>query len=367
MATTKTPRLNLAKQAAGDNPGSWQVDLNTGFDDADARFFRTGTDDPNTAETADFIGQKYYESDIKLWWRATVTGSSGRWVRDGDEIDGVITHPSAPTTLAEDYPHGHLNAIYERLSDTEVQLETLGGDTGYADISGGRETWSGPFIFDITTDLEGAQTEDPSTWYYAYLDNLTTPGTLLPVVSKTAPDDIAGTKPLYHPTLADHRYVGSFFNNASSHIQKFIVTPGGLILFGPTIDAAFKHKFTPVAAQADYRSQALSLPRTAQSAKLMAILDGDGGQTYMAIAQSDAAVASLPAANPPQFLSTAAFDNAAAIMNVGTADYDSLELELAIANRASPAFKYGTNNASGADNFEVVLRGYRDLGIPRGY
>ena len=367
MATTVTPRLGLKKQAAGDNPGTWNVDLNAGFDDADAKFFRAGTDDPNIAETADFIGQRYHRTTDDYWWTATATGSPGTWVSDFAIIDADVNHPVIPTTLPTDYPHGHLVARLSWLSTTEVQLRPVGGNTIYYDSSGTRVNITGDFVFDITTDREAAQTLDPGIAYYLYLDNDTTPGTPLPVVSKTVPFDMGTAKPGYHPTLTDHRCVGSIWFNLISQISKFTAFPGGRIIFDSnnTTGDFFILNLT-LTGQAALRSRVLNVPKTALSCRLHAMFHSHASQDgYMVIAKSDATMTVSAQIVP---FSMVAFipDDPVVILQQNTNRSVVSDFDMIIADRTAPAFKYGHDNSL-PKMFEVKIVGYTDLWAPRNY
>ena len=65
MATTTTARLGFKLQAAGDNPGAWEVDLNQGLQDAEDRFFKSGIVDPNTdLIESDYIGAELFAAAV---------------------------------------------------------------------------------------------------------------------------------------------------------------------------------------------------------------------------------------------------------------------------------------------------------------
>jgi len=78
VATTKTARLNLAKQDAGDT--DWNTDLDQGFDDADDRLLKVSSDngdasDPNVGPiVGDYVGQKYIDETSnppRVWYCTT--------------------------------------------------------------------------------------------------------------------------------------------------------------------------------------------------------------------------------------------------------------------------------------------------------
>lgn len=83
MALTKTTRLNLAKQDAGDT--SWHINQNAGMDDADARLFQSGAGNPiDAAVVPHYAGQWYHETDADIMWLATTALATG-W-KKGTEI-----------------------------------------------------------------------------------------------------------------------------------------------------------------------------------------------------------------------------------------------------------------------------------------
>jgi len=80
MAVTATSKLALNKQDAGD--ASWHTALNAGFDNAEARFMRFGTADPNVGETCNYVGQLYIRTSASppRIWIGTVAASPGTWL-----------------------------------------------------------------------------------------------------------------------------------------------------------------------------------------------------------------------------------------------------------------------------------------------
>jgi len=100
MAITQTPRLNLGKQDEADL--DWEVGLNTGFDDADARLLKISSDnsdnpDPNaetpTVVDGDYIGQRYIDetpAGEKRVWICTTPGTPPTGVWELLATEGVI-------------------------------------------------------------------------------------------------------------------------------------------------------------------------------------------------------------------------------------------------------------------------------------
>ena len=370
MATTTTPRLGLKTQAAGDNPGTWEVDLNLGLLSAEDKFQITAAGDPNVALQADFIGQRYHDTDDDYWYTARDTAAPSDWVSDFETIDADVVHPTFPLTLVGDYPHGHLNAALEWLSITEVQLLPLGGNIIYYDDLGTRVTLAaGAFIFDITTDLEGAQTEDASTAYYLYMDNLTVPGVPEPVVSKTPPDDIgdvSGDGPGYHPTLASHRCVGSFWNNSSSAIAEFRIMRDGMVLFDSRPRDFTDHYISLNAvANAGLRNQTLGIPLTAEACRLQLFMWAHGSNdSYVVFAQGGAAQ-TMADLSPPVGINT--YADADLFLQQDNGRSVNVVWEVPIVTRSAPAFRYGHNDNSDPQLVEAMILGYRDLWAPHNF
>lgn len=369
MATTVTPRLGLKKQAAGDNPGAWEVDLNAGFDDADAAFFLSGTVTPNDPGVeSTYIGQRYYDSVTGLWWTATeIADPSTAWVSDLTTLDAAITHPDSVEI-------GALVGTLEWLNATDVILRPLHGTVLLVDISGTGVTNAGAITFDIANDREGAQTEDASTPYYLYLDNLTTPGTLFPLVSKTPPDNTTGTKPGYHPTLVDHRCVGSIFNDSGLDLAKFTMENGFVRYDDITRDHTdFTHGLN-LSGQSALRSQSVNLPETATMMQIAATL---GGATsirgvYMAFAKAGATTTGFPSAGPYHALNDSEFVECAFILQSGesgqglnTKGSAAATFELDNATPATPVVLHGHNLSTDPANCDITILGYQDQWAPK--
>ena len=244
-------------------------------------------------------------------------------------------------------------------------MRPLGGSTIYADISGGRETHSGDFTWDINdaAHREGAQTEDASTPYYLYFDNLTTPGTLLPIISKTPPDDYGGTKPGYHPTLADHRCVGSGWNNVLSDLVKSHWLPGGDVMFSEH-DNDHEHALIGTATTS-WRNEVVKLPVTCMDVRLsMSGTRGPGAAGGIMVG-ADGATGVLGGGDP----TTAGMKNVL-MHSITTAAGDlsgvSVQGSIPIVTPATPAISYAVT-AINLSNFFMVVTGYRDKWAPKGF
>jgi hypothetical protein len=76
---TPTPRLALNKQVAGDP--AWDAALNTGFDNADARFLIVRAGTPVGVQQGFYVGQLCLDTNTTqpTQWICTVVGNPGTW------------------------------------------------------------------------------------------------------------------------------------------------------------------------------------------------------------------------------------------------------------------------------------------------
>ena len=88
MAVTATPRLGLKKQDAGDS--AWHTALNSGMDDADARFMTTTAGTPVGVQQGFFVGQLHMQTSTPTptVWICTVVGSPGTWILFSQLVHG---------------------------------------------------------------------------------------------------------------------------------------------------------------------------------------------------------------------------------------------------------------------------------------
>jgi len=81
MATVQLD-VGLKTLAHGDQPGTWDVDANSGFQDANSRLTLSGSGDPNTVQTGYWPGQLYWDTMHLVHWIFNGTkGQNTGWVR----------------------------------------------------------------------------------------------------------------------------------------------------------------------------------------------------------------------------------------------------------------------------------------------
>ena len=121
MATTKTTRLQLAKQGLSDT--GWHTDLNAGFDDADDRLLQEGAGTPVGSITPDFESQYYRDQTADVLWIAT-----GAVNTDWKRVDEAIldTEANIGAMDAEEFAH-----ILAYATDTDT-LWLAWDDGGYS-------------------------------------------------------------------------------------------------------------------------------------------------------------------------------------------------------------------------------------------
>ena len=369
MATTATDRLGLKKQANADNPGTWEVDLNQGFDDADDRLFLSGAGNPHGVITSNYIGQRYLDSVTELWYTAQTLGATADWVSDFDIIDPLVTHDAPPETY---FTYGLLQAHLEWVSATSVRLSPTLGTTVriHLDVAGVDKIVenAGALLFDIVTHHHGATAEAASQANYLYVENDVDDDTIDVHVSASAPYDINGTKPGFHTTENTWRCVGSIWNDSGSDLSKFIMGRDGLVLFdGITRDHTDHTMQLSLAEQSAYRNQVLAMPVTATSVLLQLMHKASGSAGYAAFAQDGATSIGLPTDAPIHLLSDVEFVEAEVILQGGAGDYMVVAKQFNLPNRVVPAFNYGHNRTSTPDLLQAVLMGYWDIWAPKGF
>ncbi len=370
MATTSTLRLGLKKQENGDNPGAWEVDLNLGFDDADDRLFRTGSGDPDSVETSDYVGQRYLDTASELWYTAQTLGAAADWASDFDILDLLITHPTPPTTYNT---FGMLLGHWEYTSVTSYTLEPIVGTTIYIeiDVAGELKQLSnvGDMVFDIVANAHGPA-EAASTVYYMYVEDDDDDGTIDKHVSSVAPYDISGTKPGYHPTENTWRCIGSMFNDSGQDVAKGYWGRDGLfILDAPTRDQADHLYPLTKSTTASLLQQAVNIPLTCTHFLLDVYMEaaGQSGGSYCAFGQDDA-TAALPLTVPPHKLSDALFVECTHILLIHNPnDGNSARIDMPVVTRNAPAFRYGMGRATTVTELEAMMIGWYDIWAPKGF
>ena len=173
--------------------------------------------DPVTATPATDLDEEFFndvtENLFELLSQGGVTPTKGR---KEDLVDAV-------KALIGSNLKGLVIGNFEYVSATVVRLARGLEGKVFIEIDGQLRSQASDLDFDITTDLEAGQSEAASTWYYAYIrDN---GGTLEAHISATPPESNPASKLGYHPGTGSGsttwRYVGAFFNDASSNVMPF--------------------------------------------------------------------------------------------------------------------------------------------------
>ena len=256
-----------------------------------------------------------------------------------------------------------------RISYTSASQVTIG--RGYnqklrLEIDGVTVESSSDLTVDISTadredtaSCSGSASEQASTWYYLYIDEVSA----VPVehISSTAPVmDPASGKVGYHPGTCGGstgwRAVGAVWNNASSNIEPFDYAPQtGLWTFRTRVSAFTKSPGT--SQQSTYALVSLSgnVPATARWVRLQASVQQENSKYYYAHESlSGSTVSTSPSPNY-LFVDLESSNNNAS---------DSSQFELAI--DSTPNFAWGNvmTAVEAANEHTVEIVGWSDdLGI----
>lgn len=203
-----------------------------------------------------------------------------------------------------------------------------------------------------------AGSEAASTAYYLYADNVA--GVITPVISATAPQDIGGTKPGYHPTRTDERCIGSFWNGAGEDITKFYMV-GNQHMFAPK-NADHVYSLTGTAGTVWVNLPITTIPLTASGVIFNAAANINVGNGAAYFAHDGAS--SSPLTNDL----TAAVNVEALYAHKGNGSNDahgmSISGTIPIVDRTTPAISYAFVTAA-ASNAALFVTGYVDLWAPR--
>lgn len=201
--------------------------------------------------------------------------------------------------------------------------------------------------------------ETASTFYYCYVEDVS--GVLTPHISATAPETSAN-KVGYHPTNTTWRYVGAFRNNASSNIDPFDAL--GNQVFFRTNESERVHTLGSAIVATAWTSQAVVLPKTASSMILNAQIAID--DLAFVYGRSDA-IGTLPASGNA-FYADSGMEGVLMTMGgesgtSGSPSNDAAQFVIPVADKDSPAFRWGIVVRAGAPAngyHQIAVRGYYD-------
>lgn len=251
-----------------------------------------------------------------------------------------------------------LNSGYlERNSASVIRLHPGISEVLAINIDGVVVTSSVFIDFDITTDREGAQTEDASTAYYLYVENVA--GVITPHVSKTVPDlpGDAG-KTGYHPTEVDWRCIGGVWNDVGLDFVVGFWDNAGNFNFELT-DADHHHTLANIANDTWSATEVLNIPLCCSSANLLFNVEGVDFSIALGTTNSTGGTVDI-----------SAIDNAYTLLHLGVGvtnvEVVSCKGDMPIADMSTPGFKYIMDKDAGDPGHMVVkVCGYHDVFAPR--
>lgn len=255
--------------------------------------------------------------------------------------------------------------ILEWIDDTSVRLRPGTGDNLVVNVDGARLTRSTDLTFILDDFGVGGShldtgSEANSTPYYLYINN--NAGVMEPVISASAPHDIGGVKPGYHPTRTDERCIGSFWNNVSEDIKPFYMD-GNKVMFKDH-DADHEHDLTE-AASTSWVNLPLNLPLTALAVSISASAKWGAAGNGMVCWGVDGATGTLTSTNMDP--TAAGFEDVilyAASSSSQDANGYSVQGKIPIDDRANPAVSYGVTRNLSSDHF-MIVNGYTDIWAPK--
>jgi len=255
-----------------------------------------------------------------------------------------------------------LVARLSRVSDTTVKFSPVVGSGIKIEVDGAILSQSGDLSFDITSVLESGQSESASTPFYLYVHDSS--GSLAPHISKTPPV-FSGGKVGYHPGTGTGsttwKCVGSFWNDASSHVAEFFTSAGWHLFSENGSDQLHTlGTSTPTA----WTAQNLNVPQGATAVKLASLIRSSAAQAVYGLGN---ATATLPSDAGPKYYDDGGMGDVfvatgpGANANEGT----SLEFTLPIDDVADPEVRWGIVGTGSVTKHILKINGYFDPYAPR--
>lgn len=265
------------------------------------------------------------------------------------------------TSVSAAVPLGLRTGLFEYVNTSSVRIaEGFGGNVS-VEIDGVVVSQPGPLVFAFPTHLDTGA-EALSTFYYCYVRN--SGGTLVPVISATAPQFADGTKVGYHPTIADARFVQAFYNDSQGNVAPFDEDATRAVYLRSTSSGSVgTRNFFKVQMPTDteqpsiYASVSLvgKVPLGARVARLIAGMRGNDVVIYYGRA-------SLVGVSINDFPTPVRIGD----HNTGgntSGQMSGLGFDLPMSNPSSPAFVWGTEifGSTGANlaDHAVVVSGWR--------
>jgi hypothetical protein len=180
-----------------------------------------------------------------------------------------------------------------------------------------------------------------------------------PVISETPPNSVG-----YHPTLADHRCVGSIWNNSSEDITKFLMV-GNRMVFNEVTRDPDHHYNLNATGQSALRVMPLNIPLTCEAAQLLLFMFAPGATSYAVFAHAGKSINLVDAGGLPHTLNN--WPQVEIVLQQGLGRGEMTTWDMPVVDMADPKMLYGHNDANNPDELEALVHGYTDIYAPRGY
>jgi hypothetical protein len=250
-------------------------------------------------------------------------------------------------------PAGWRNAPFEYVSPSTVRLAEGPGGNVRVEIDGVVVNAAIAVSFILPTHLDTGGEEDPSTWYYCYVQNVD--GDLTPVISTQAPLRADGTKIGYHPTITDARFVQAFYNDNQTSIVPFDELPDRAIRLRTTAAGSSASFFVDDIGTSQQTASYLSrsfgarVPVGAAWAVIQASSQAD--DTSFLFGRASLA-GSAPATYPVGTRSGQGTNSD----NISNSLRTTGMIDIPIADPSAPAYAWATQNAGGQPNNTLLNR-----------
>lgn len=294
----------------------------------------------------------------------TTTGPGG----DNDLLNAILNLLAARTQ------RGTLHGSFEYVSASQVRLRPRLGTRIAIEIDDVVYQKAVDLVFDHALDFSGSETASSPVYYYVHWDPAGDGGAgdFVPHATHTSPHLPGGAKPGYHPTNTTWRCVGTAWNGPGSDLVPFTLRRGRHTFRERVAD----HYHTLTMTFGGWLDLALNVPDGAGAVSLLVLLRGDDPR--VAFGTSDAP-GSLPTtetvphslndANMQGVLAIAGNETSSNISTSGgpTQTTQTLQIDLPIADLASPGIRYGAldEGAAGASNAEMKVIAYDDPFAPQ--
>lgn len=262
-------------------------------------------------------------------------------------------------------PKGLLVGRLEYVNTQSVKLARIMGSDIRIEIDGEVLTSSSDITFDITSHLEGGQTEGASEPIYLYVYD--SASTILQKVSQTAPVLNPANKCGYHPTNTGWRCIGSVWNDSSGNFVPGRWVDGWHEFYDGDSDQHYNLGTTVPTA---WTSRSLNVPLCAAAVRILAHARINSASVVFGTSDAPGTLPSSAPGSNAHRLSASGMQGVLARLtsdmtyNEGEAD----QFDLPISDASSPAIRWGIlrEYTTGTCVFnELRVLAYYDLFAPR--